>query len=237
MWMCAVAVTELDLGSIHHHVYLSQLKYFHRLLHLPSDRLAHAALVEHMSGGWKSSYMEYIYSIRAQFGLLNLPPTTDIMDLQFDHAIVRETNEMVETMSLPCVAPLSKLKRQTYVFDHVSSQTLASFRLGIAKIGRRIPIAPHGRRRLCPVCPYNTPNSEEHMVLECVSLAKLREETGVTRFANLCALRGVGENTLYLYVNGASPQGEKLDMEVMLERGRVLRKLQDEWLGLWVTNQ
>ena len=52
------AQTELGMKTFRQHLYERQLKFYFRVLFLPESRWVHQALVEHLSGGWSSPYLD-----------------------------------------------------------------------------------------------------------------------------------------------------------------------------------
>ena len=67
------AQTELGFRPFKFLLSEMQLKSYLRLLHLPDSRLASVALQEHTRGGWESPYYSYLFSVRSEVNLLNLP--------------------------------------------------------------------------------------------------------------------------------------------------------------------
>ena len=63
----------LGVHSFKQIIYNIQLKYFSRLQNLPSSKYAAQALVEHVRGGWKSPYLNYINKLRTEVGMVVIP--------------------------------------------------------------------------------------------------------------------------------------------------------------------
>ena len=58
-----------------------QLKFYLRMLFLPSSRWISRVLDDHLSGNWDSPYITYITRIREQVGLFQMPPTESLFVL------------------------------------------------------------------------------------------------------------------------------------------------------------
>ena len=70
------------------------------------------------------------------------------------------------------------------------------------------------------------------LVFTICSGTRIRE--GVRAFLDECAKAGRSEKTAhYLYVNGMDSKGEKLSVQVHLQRGASLSRLTDMWLNTW----
>ena len=130
------------------------------------------------------------------------------------------------------IQPLADFSRRDYVCGNEFVPAIARFRMSIARIGHRVPIGPHERKKHCPLCPYVQLNTEEHLVLDCQSVSAIRGKLGITRFKNLCELQGRGSYAFCYYMNGLDQVGAVSCRDKMLERGTSLQIFEETWLAL-----
>ena len=227
------AVAELGLKTLRHMILDRQLCSYFRLLNLPQDRLAHVAIMDHLEGGWRSPYMKYIYDVRVEVDLLSLPLTENMISKQLNHYFMRQTNDWIQGSQLPALKRVTSFSPQQYVSESMESTWISKFRLGVAGLGNKSPIRNRGRRRFCPVCPVRTLNTEEHVLLECQSVAGMRRDLGILEFVKGCLITGDKALAFELYVNGKNCKGAMVSRQDHLMRGRDLGKMVEGWLDLW----
>ena len=87
-----VAQTELGFEHFGHRLWSSQLKFCHRWLGLPDIWWPKLAIMEHMSGNWKSPYWNYINKIKRTISLPYLY-SNDMIKLHLDRYFIGRANE------------------------------------------------------------------------------------------------------------------------------------------------
>ena len=226
------AQTEVGLKSFRQLLYERQLKFYFRVLYLPEDRWVHQAMLEHLSGQWKSPYLLYISSIRSRIGLFTAPHVPRVWKSSvYDHFIL-DTNTAIS--SHPWIMPIENFSRAGYVCESQWSSVIAEFKLGVEGLGDKQPRTGHFRKPFCPVCPVNMKNSGIHLLFSCGSLTKLRAETGISSFINSCLLKGITLDDIYrLYLNGCDSNENPVPMSDYLERGRCMNDMRNLWLSKW----
>ena len=205
-------------------------------MNLDSSRWVKQAFLDHISLSWKSPYVAYIHSVRSRLGLYEMPMCSmKLLRFISDH-FVRTTNSSLSALSLPWLVPVKKILRQPYVQESTASSTLTQFRYNIAPIGNRYPrVGKVTTQRDCPLCPCQTRNTVAHLAMFCYSIEKIRkEQTSISSFRNICLLNGYSEGyTFQLFVNGYDRNGNPVEANEFLDRGRELKVLLDSWLDRW----
>ena len=215
-------------------MYNLQLRSYLRLLHLPDNRLAAVALKEHFCSSWNSPYIRYLYTIRAEVDLLSLPDTEDMITVHLDNWFLRKYNAWQASGHHPALENIRSFTKQSYVCESLDSAWISRFCLGAAGLGNKVPIDKTGIRDSCPVCPVPTINTEEHVLLFCPRVSRLRKTLRVTEFLLCCRVNGSQNEAFKLFVNGFSPSGVLVPITEYRLRGRDMRKLVEAWLGSWV---
>ena len=227
------AQSELGLKPFRQLLYEQQLQFFSRLLGLPRDRWARLALMEHISGGWQSTYLSYLTNIRCEVNAVRVLSNKASVALQVGPYFLQQFNKDLAALDLPAVSRLKSLCRATYVSEGAASQALAQFRLANAGLGNRAPIPGHNRKQLCPVCELH-PNNECHLVFGCCGVVRERRDLGISRFLGLCSSNGLDLATTYrFYMEGRDSDGSRVSKSDYLDRGEALVKLRCAWLGKW----
>ena len=226
------AQTELGLKTFRQLLYERQLKFYFRVLYLPEDRWVHQAMLEHLSGLWRSTYSSYICSIRSRLGLFSAPHVPRVWKKSiYDHFIM-EANAAISSHSW--VMPIDSLSRSSYVCESEWSTVITQFKLGAEGLGDKQPRTGHFRKPFCPVCPVNVENSGIHMLFTCGSLAKLRAETGISSYMNVCLLKGKPLDEIYrLFLNGYDSNLNPVSVPDYLQRGRCMSDMRSLWLSKW----
>ena len=226
------AQTELGLKTFRQLLYERQLKFYFRVLYLPEDRWVHQAMLEHLSGLWRSTYSSYICSIRSRLGLFSAPHVPRVWKKSiYDHFIM-EANAAISSHSW--VMPIDSLSRSSYVCESEWSTVITQFKLGVEGLGDKQPRTGHFRKPFCPVCPVNVENSGIHMLFTCGSLAKLRAETGISSYMNVCLLKGKPLDEIYrLFLNGYDSNLNPVSVPDYLQRGRCMSDMRSLWLSKW----
>ena len=226
------AQTEMGMKSFRQHLYERQLKFYFRVLYLPEDRWVHQALLEHLSGGWTSPYLQYISAVRSKLGLFATPSVPKVWkQLTYEHFLSR-TN--ADASSFASIRPLKSFSRLPYVCESDWSTVITEFKLQNEGLGDKCPRQGRQRQPFCPVCPVRQPNSGLHMLFCCSSLTSLRSETGISSFMTLCTWKGFSmQETYAMFVNGEASDGSLLPVPEYLERGRCMHDMRKLWFSKW----
>ena len=167
------AQTELGLKPFRVVLWQHQLNFYLRLLCLPRERWVSRVLQEHLSGSWHSPYIAYITRVREQVGLLEMPPTSSILNRIMEQWSVECVNQRISLLSLPSVGELTRFERQSYVYEHQGLSILAQFRLGCAGLGNKQSRFGALRLKRCPLCCQLL--DELHVAFTCMDLEKFRK--------------------------------------------------------------
>ena len=227
------AQTELGLKPIRLVIYLKQLKFFFRVLRLSSRRWVKVALLDHMSGSWQSPYLTYICKLRIETSLHSEPPTLHYLSVHLHQWALAMTNETVLNQTLPCVEVVTSFKKKRYVFSHKSLSTLASFHLSNGGLGNKYPLPGFLRFDACPHCTAPYKLDEQHLLLVCSAVMRMRQETGVDQFRTQSQLKGCSlAETYYLFVTGRSLAGKMVTVEDYMERGAAIGAIKSAWVDM-----
>ena len=226
------AQTELGLKPFRQLLYERQLKFYFRALYIHEDRWVHQAMLEHLSGVWSSPYLLHISAMRATMGLYSASPKAGQVRAKIRDYFLASVNSTVS--SLPWIMPLKNFSRAFYVCEDVLSTIITEFRFDCAGLGDKQPRFGHVRKPFCPVCPYNVPNTGLHLLFSCGSLSRLRQETGIQSYVNLCLRLGFTMDETYrLFVTGCDWNKNPISKSDYLERGKCMRDIRDLWLVKW----
>ena len=201
-------------------VYTNQLKFHHRLMNLPKERYAYQALKENKEGNWKSPYMEYMYKIRTEVGMVSFPPTEDLIEEFVMSAGMRTLNSKIERLSsVPKLGEVGSLSRARSAREGEDWYWINVARMGAWAIKRQLGV--NGRDRICSRDGVN--NTDVHCVTECSKTAFSRKETGVSNFFTAAKFRGMSLTKSYsLFVHGLGLDGNVIKDADYKERGRCL---------------
>ena len=106
--------TQVLMGnpSFRNLIYSSQLKFHMRLRNLSKERYVAQALKENLKGNWKSPYIEYIYKIRAQVGMITFPPTEKLVEeIVGSYSIDRSNDTILSLVSVRKLEQVCELSR------------------------------------------------------------------------------------------------------------------------------
>ena len=103
-------------------IYRAQLKFFVRLMEQSSDRWSKDALIDNLSGEWRSPYLAYISSIKQEIGLVRGPVSTKQVDIVLNHHFSQECKKEVRRMGLSALEPLAKRGRHSFICESESSE-------------------------------------------------------------------------------------------------------------------
>ena len=226
------AQTELGLKPFRQHLMERQLKFYFRALYLHEDRWVHQALLDHLSGAWSSPYLLHISNLRGSLKLFSpIPAPSSLKSLTSEYFLAK-TN--LDISSMKWILPIKKLERASYVCENELSSVISQFRLDCTGLGDKQPRTGHTRKPFCPVCPTRTPNTGLHLLFECGSVSALRCKTGIQSFLGQCLHKGLSLSMSYKnFVNGLNTDGQPLDRQDYLERGKAMRDMRELWLSKW----
>ena len=226
------AQTELGFKPFRQLLYENQLKFYSRLLFLPQDRLASQALHEHLSGSWRSPYMDYIADIRSKLNLTRMPVLHSKIHEIADKYFVHKTNQALS--KLQWVHPIEKLSRQPYVSENQLSTTITEFKFENENLGNKAPRSDRPRMKHCPLCPVPSLNSGIHLLFNCPALSRIRSHTGISSYINQCTLFNLSiEDAYRRFVNGQTASGYELSVENYLERAKCMHVMKTVWFSKW----
>ena len=233
---CLVTQSELGLKPIRLHIYLQQLKFYFRVLRLPSSRWVKIALLDHLSGTWHSQYISYICRLRQESSLFLDPPTLKYLSIHMHQWALARTNSLISSHSLPFVPLLTSFKKKPYVFTHKHLSVLAAFRLSNAGLGNKVPLDGSPVHHSCPVCSSGLKLDEAHVLFICSAVRKTRCETGINLFLTQSVITGLTESkAYYLFVTGLDMSGKVVDMETYNQRAVAMSAVRSAWLQIHVS--
>ena len=74
----------------------------------------------------------------------------------------------------------------------------------------------------------------QHVLLDCEAVDSARNRLGITKFVRDFETMGNKNDTAYsAFICGLSEYGEKVSVTDHLQRGKVLKELQEVWLAIW----
>ena len=225
----------LKLKFVRHHLWLVQLKFYQRILLLPEYRWVHKALMEHFFGGWTSKYLHHISTIREEVGLMEIPSSVKSLADTLDKHFLGVANKIINKLKegVPAVKELESWKDKVEVSESENFQWCMRFKYYNAPIGCREPRVGYIRRRFCPLCGVLAPLNELHLFL-CPTLKAIRAKLDIETFFNICKLYSDSDQQAFIkFVGGLSKTGDYMGIEEMINRGKQLSNLVDEFLALW----
>ena len=226
------AQTELGLKPFRQLLFERQLKFYFRALFLHEDRWVHQALMDHLSGGWTSPYLMHISNIRATMGLFSATPDQGTVKRSVGDYFLSTVNSSAS--SHQWILPVKSLKRADYVCENILSAVITEFKFDCAGLGNKQPRLGHVRKPFCPVCPVNVPNTGLHLLFTCGSLSRLRWQTEIQFYVNLCLRKGFSlEETYRLFVNGFDWNSNPVSKADYFERAKCIKDMRDLWFTKW----
>ena len=224
--------SEMGMKYFRQYLYEHQLKFYFRVLGLPSSRWVHQAMMDHLSGEWMSPYFKYICDIRTRLGIISVPLQKIPKSFGSEYFL----NIANEQLALSGRSDgISSFKRQPYVRDCTFATTIAQFKLGSEYLGNKTPRTGYTIKVFCPLCPTVQLNCGSHLLLHCSSISSLRKQCGVQTFINGCKiLRNLSDDEIYkLFINGYDVSGNPITVFEYLHRGKILFDLREKWLSCW----
>ena len=112
----------LNMTPVKASVFKAQLKFFARLTNQSRDRWSKDALLDHLSGKWRSPYMSYISSIKQEVGLVRGPVSKKQVEIVVDHHFSQACRKEVRRMGLSAMEPLPKRGRHAFICESEASE-------------------------------------------------------------------------------------------------------------------
>ena len=233
--------------------YQTKLRFYDRISSpsFPKTRLAHKALMEHISGGWDSSYMRGITEMEEEVKLWKGSGPAErksILD-QWGEDLVSEVLRSSESCRFMPERPTKRWSPYPHVSESTSSGILSSFMLANGHMGNKDTFSagirpdvasPEGYIQLCPCCldiglSYN--NTECHL-LDCEPIRRFRESIkiednrSIQDYVNEHRNRGFSTPEILRELLGNDGTSSKLSFE---KRGESLDQLRSDWRAKWTT--
>jgi hypothetical protein len=226
------ALTELGIKPFRLVLWQHQLNFYLRMMNLPKSRWVSMTLGEHLSGDWPSPYIAYITRIRERVKMFQMLPTEQSIRLHMNEWAIKEANEKISGLNLPCLDVITRMERKPYAFENKACSQIAQFRLSCAGLGNKAPVLGTIRWKNCILCGKSL--EEMHVAFVCQALEEHRKtNTSIRAFRNLCQLRSISWKESYKkFVNGQDWEGDCIPKKEYIERGLMLESMKREWLRL-----
>ena len=208
----------MGIPSFKNVIYSNQLKFFMRLRNMPKERYAAQALKENLEGNWKSPYIEHIYKIRAEVGMITFPPTEKLVEeIVGAHSIDNLNDKIERLVSVPRLEQICELSRARSAREGEDWHWINIARMGVWAIKRQL--GANGRNKICSKDLVN--DTDLHCLTECSKTTAVRKETGVSKFFTSAKLRGISLRKAYaLFTHGRNLDGNEVSEDTYRERGR-----------------
>ena len=219
--------------TFRHLLYRTVIIFYFRLLNLPEERWSHKALMDHLGCKWASPYLRYIYRIRSEVGLMEIPASAELISTHLDNFFLDKTNRLICASGLPALVPMSSFTPRPFIMESQESLEISRYRYFSASLGNRAPRPGFPQRKFCVLCPGPTPASEMH-IMRCPYLMDVQSSTGISSFINHCLFNGLEyEESFTFYVNGLDISGRYIGHVDYSARGRALILLTEAYLSRW----
>ena len=118
--------TEVLLGmkSVKHVLYASQLKFYLRIQKQEKSRWSKDALLDHLTGSWHSPYIEFIYKIKKEVGMVRGPVSSHHVDLVLNFHFLRDLNKRISNINIPGLMRVSRRGVANHVDESMESQVV-----------------------------------------------------------------------------------------------------------------
>ena len=224
-----VAQTELGFPHFAQTLWSIQLNSYLRWRDLPYDRWPKKAMLEHLSGRWKSSYFEYITEIKNTISLpfiFSKEMTKDYLDQFF----IAKLNDEIVSSKLPAFRPVNKIARGNFISEGELSALTVGMKVNNC---RDNPTQGRDRSKFCPLCP-GLMASEYHVAWVCPRLSTLRRDIGINSFKNSMSLDSYKDDyvTYYSYINGLDSKDQYVTYEEFECRISNLSRVRSAWFSL-----
>ena len=232
MWLVGLVVYSLNGYFNSNFPYEKQIKFFFRLLYHSPEKWSHQALLDHMSGAWKSPYMTYIYSIRSELGIFAASFVQSVWMPLSANFFLEKCNTALSSYS--CLMPLSQFSRAKYVCENDLSSVITQFKFDNANLGNKSPRVGYPRKVYCPLCPVPHKISCFHVLFVCSSISGIRTTTCIQSFINTSVVMNIDlEKAYFIFVNGLDYSEKSVSMEVYFERAKCMEDMRLAWLSKW----
>ena len=187
---------------------------------MPKERYSVQALKENLNGNWKSPYMEHIYKIRTEVGMITFPPSEKLVEEIVGSNSINKLNDKINSLvSMPKLEEVYELSRAKSAREGEDWHWLNVARMGVWAIKRQL--GANGRNKICS--RDGVKDTDLHCVTECSTTAEVRKETEISNFFTAAKLRGMMLKKAYaLFVHGQDLSGNLVSDEIYKERGRCL---------------
>ena len=224
-----VAQVELGFPPFAQSLWSLQLNSYLRWRDLPYNRWAKKAMLEHLSGRWKSRYFENIAEIKNKISLPFIFSKPDIKEF-LDRYFINKLNDEIRKANLPAYKPVTSIARGTFISEDETSALAVGMKVNNC---RDMPTQGKDRSRYCPFCP-GTMSSEFHVTWICPRLSSLRREIGITSFKNLMSLENFTDeiDSYYAYINGQNKDGLYISHSQFEQRISNLNAVRSAWYSL-----
>ena len=224
-----VAQAELGFPHFAQSLWSLQLNSYLRWRDLPYDRWAKKAMLEHLSGRWKSSYFEYICGIKNTISLPFVFSRVDIKEFLQCYFINLLNDEIVKS-NLPAYKPVTSIERGFFVSEGETSALTVGMKVNNC---REKPTQGLDRSKSCPFCP-GLMASEYHVAWICPRLLSLRRDLGIISFKNSMSYRTFTEerDSYYAYINGLDSSGLCVEYQQFEQRISNLTAVRKAWFSI-----
>ena len=224
-----VAQAELGFPHFAQSLWSIQLNSYLRWRDLPYDRWPKKAMLEHLSGKWKSDYFEYITEIKNTISLPFIYSKGMIKEY-LERFFISTLNDEIVKANLPAYRPLSSIARGKFVNEGDTSALTVGMKLNNC---RENPTQGMHRSKFCPFCP-GVMASEFHVAWVCPRLSTLRRDIGINSFKNQMCLDFYQEekDTYFAYINGLDSSNNYITYEQFEQRIRNLTAIRTSWSSL-----
>ena len=224
-----IAQTELGFPHFSQSLWSLQLNSYLRWRDLPPDRWPKKALMEHLSGRWRSKYFEYIAGIKEAIAMPIIYSRSDIKK-SLDDFFIGKLNEEIVKAKLPGFRPVSSISRNPFISEGQSSALAVGMKVNNC---RENPTQGIDKSQLCPFCPGKLA-SEFHVAWICPRLSAIRHNVGITPFKNVLSLDNLtGESDSYFtYINGFDSKLKLITFAQFEQRVDSLSAVRSSWISL-----
>ena len=223
-----VAQAELGFPHFAQSLWTLQLNSYLRWRDLPYDRWPKKAMLEHLSGRWKSRYFEYICEIKNKVSLPFVFSMSDIKE-SLQSYFIKTLNDEIVRSDLPAYKPVTSISRGQFVSEGETSALTVGMKVNNC---REMPTQGQDRSKFCPFCP-GTKSSEYHVTWVCRRLNSLRRDLGITSFKNTLSLSNYKDEkeSYYSYVNGLNSTGSYIEYSQFDQRISNLKAVRTAWFS------
>ena len=224
-----VAQAELGFPHFAHSLWSLQLNSYLHWRDLPFDRWPKKAMLEHLSGRWKSDYFDYISRIK---NTISIPfiYTKDMIKEYLDKFFIADLNNEIVKSKLPAYRPVESLARGKFINEGETSAMTVGMKVNNC---RDKPTQGRDRSKVCPFCP-NVMASEFHVAWVCPRLSTLRRDIGITSFKNSMSLDEFQEEcaSYFAYINGFDSNSVFISYIQFEQRISNLKAVRNAWWSL-----